>query len=215
MLALELLILSHLPTVGLQLGGTQSTQAPLSLALNWQSAIVSGCLAILTTLLVVGASAVWISHLNVVAAIRDLDEPAAQRVTLFRSLRDLWTAPRDACDQVIPETPARRLARRMEAIGHLYTDAHDIPGQLPGIGPALRSVLGRRDHESSSRRASSTDRHVAGSGLLAPGRGRLVPPGDKLSHYIEPTRGFSFGVVVGLTGSQPVRAECAYSSQNH
>ncbi len=130
MLALELLVLSHLPTVGLQFGGTQSTQATLSLALSWQSAILSGCLAILTTLLVVVASAVWISRLNVVAAIRDLDEPATQRVTLLRSLRGLWTAPRDAYNQVIPETPARRFARRMGAIGQCV-------GELLVCGPFL------------------------------------------------------------------------------
>ena len=116
-IALELVALSHLPTVGLQLGGVQSEQVALTLSLTWQSGLLALSLTVLTTTLVVLVSGMWISRMNIVAAIRDLNEASPACTSLVSFLREFWMPPRDAVGQIVPETSERRATRKIEALG--------------------------------------------------------------------------------------------------
>ncbi|MFI5283815.1 MAG: ABC transporter permease [Candidatus Dormibacterales bacterium] len=61
----------------------------LTFHVEWTSAVISMCLGILLTFIVVAYSAYKVSHLNIVAAIRDLDESEHRDAGMLR----LFTAP--------------------------------------------------------------------------------------------------------------------------
>jgi ABC-type antimicrobial peptide transport system permease subunit len=118
--ALGLSVLARLPVVS---GGAnaplQARQVPLHAALSWQSALGIWSLEVLGTLVVVLVTALWISRMNLVAAIRDLDEPTPSPLPLLGLVRALWSPPRDAAGQRVPQTRARRLARQRETVSRL------------------------------------------------------------------------------------------------
>lgn len=163
-IALELLVLSHLPSVGLQLGGVQSAQLPLTLALTWQSALLSLSLALLTTMLVVLISGMWISRLNIVAAIRDLNESTRADTSLASSFREFWTQPRDVTGQIIPETPERRVTRRIEALGQLIWGLFQRGPLLLVFGGVL--LFGFRAVGENWMQMAGVLLLIAGGGLL-------------------------------------------------
>ena len=92
---------------------------PLHVWLSWQSLVSICCLSILATLLAVLLTARWISRTNIVASIRDLDDPPAERLPLLRLFHALWHPPVDVAGQSIPETLAGRLSRRVETVSGL------------------------------------------------------------------------------------------------
>jgi len=117
--SLELMLLSHLPALAEPGLTTQSSHISLQLFLSWQSVVSIVSVSILVTVLVVGSAALWISRMNIVTAIRDLDEPVLSTPSFRVLFSHLWGAPKDASGHVVPETPARRFARRSEALGML------------------------------------------------------------------------------------------------
>lgn len=84
-LELELLTLTNIPALSF----TSAAGVPLHLWINWQSVLSVPCIGILTTLVVTFLTALWISHTNVVTAIRDLDDPP--RYAQLKELLDEWT----------------------------------------------------------------------------------------------------------------------------
>ncbi|GHO72289.1 hypothetical protein KSD_00600 [Ktedonobacter sp. SOSP1-85] len=89
LVALELLLLSAIPLQTTNLESTSTTSMHLSLQvwIDWHSLLLSFCLSILTTIVVVGCTATWISHTNIVTAIRNLDEPAKNQRPLLREIQ--------------------------------------------------------------------------------------------------------------------------------
>ena len=122
--ALELQTFSLLPALGV---GEAANSVPISvlevgvphLSLSWQSLLSAACLGVLVTIGTVLMTALWISRMNIVTAIRDLDEPARSPAPLGGMWRSLWKAPVDEHRKPITETPARRVARGVEAVGGL------------------------------------------------------------------------------------------------
>jgi putative ABC transport system permease protein len=112
--ALELKVLSQVPAAGVL-----SSHITLSQAVSWQSLLSSWCSSVLVIMLVVFITATWISRMNIVAAIRDLDESSPTRASFRTLLRSLWMSPRDALGQPLSETFTRRFARRSAALGQL------------------------------------------------------------------------------------------------
>jgi putative ABC transport system permease protein len=111
--ALELAILSNIP---LQTFDTHLIlHMPLVVYVNWSSLVIAGCLSVLTSFVVVFLTAVWISRANIVAAIRDLDEPAMRIEALRNLLRAMWSVPSEAQGDMSLEMPARSLQRRLSA----------------------------------------------------------------------------------------------------
>ncbi|MDQ2717383.1 MAG: FtsX-like permease family protein, partial [Chloroflexota bacterium] len=119
--ALELWALGQLPTVNLgpdvAAGGVFHVQ--LHLYVSWQSLLSAGCLTVLATAGVVCLVALWISRLNIVAAIHNLDDSATVRSSLSDLLRALWQKPHDASGQPLPEDLARHFTRSLETVGKL------------------------------------------------------------------------------------------------
>ncbi|HZU71083.1 MAG TPA: FtsX-like permease family protein [Ktedonobacteraceae bacterium] len=111
---LELALLSQVPAAGVL-----SSHITLHLAVSWQSLLSSWCGSVLVILAVVFITATWISRMNIVAAIRDLDESISTLVPFRARLRSLWMSPRDAEGQPLPETFARRFSRKTAALGQL------------------------------------------------------------------------------------------------
>lgn len=110
--ALELAVLSQVPAAGVL-----SSHIALHIGVSWPGLLSSWCLSVLTMLVIVFITAVWISRTNIVAAIRDLDEPPSTGAALGTLWRSLWTSPRDAAGQPFPaETSTRRLGRRGSAL---------------------------------------------------------------------------------------------------
>ncbi len=123
--ALAVAILSHLSGLSggaLGFAPIQPGHVPLSASLSWQSALDTWCIGLLTTVLIVLATALWISRMNVVAAIRNLDEPTSERASFLKHARALWTSPRDAAGQPVPETRTRRVERQIEALSGLVSE---------------------------------------------------------------------------------------------
>ena len=122
--ALELKTFSLLPELGV---GEAANSVPISvlevgvphLSLSWQSLLRAACLGMLVTMGTMLVTALWISRMNIVTAIRDLDEPTRSPVPLGGMWRSLWKAPMDEHRKPIPETPARRVSRGVEAVSGL------------------------------------------------------------------------------------------------
>ncbi|GHO78681.1 hypothetical protein KSD_64520 [Ktedonobacter sp. SOSP1-85] len=111
-IAALLALLSSVP----QLGGASIA---LHVWVSWQNLGTAYCLGTLVALLAIFLSAIWISSTNIVAAIRNLDEPPTLTARLSQLVLALWLPPRDEAGLVIPETLARQIGRRVEAIGRL------------------------------------------------------------------------------------------------
>ena len=111
-IALELAVLSHLPL-------SQGVHFPLLLSISWQSLLRAFGLSLFTTLVVVLFTAGWISRMNIVAAMRDLDDPPSAHTRLSRQVAVLWSRPRDESGVPLPETTGHRLSRHVAAIGAL------------------------------------------------------------------------------------------------
>ncbi|HEX4206740.1 MAG TPA: FtsX-like permease family protein [Ktedonobacteraceae bacterium] len=120
--ALELWALGHLPTVNLgpDVIASSAFHVPLHLQVSWQSLLSAGCLSVLATAGVACLAAFWISRLNIVAAIRNLDDVVVARPSLSGLLRALWQKPRDASGHPLSETLARRFTRSLETMGKLF-----------------------------------------------------------------------------------------------
>lgn len=84
--ALELAMLTLLPELGV---GEAANSVPvpvigtLHLWISWQSLLTSWCIGVLATTATALMIAIWISRTNIVAAIRDLDNPIRIRWPLF------------------------------------------------------------------------------------------------------------------------------------
>jgi putative ABC transport system permease protein len=119
--ALELAMLTLLPKLGV---GEAANSVPvpvlesgaLHLWVNWQSLLTSWCLGVLTTVATVLVIAFWISRANIVAAIRDLDDSIVVRPSLWSLWRALWSPASNPDGARVPETPARRFSRVIEAL---------------------------------------------------------------------------------------------------
>jgi ABC-type lipoprotein release transport system permease subunit len=117
--ALELALFTLLPKLGVGVANN-SVPAPvlmsgLHLWVSWQSLLTSWCLGVLATVATVLVIAWWISRANIVAAIRDLDDPVVARVTLASLWRALWSPDSTPDGARVPETPVRRRERLVEA----------------------------------------------------------------------------------------------------
>lgn len=157
--ALELAALSQVPSAS-----TLSSSIALHQAVTWQSLLTAWCLSVLTMLVVVFMTAVWISRTNIVAAIRDLDEPLPARPPLGALLRALWTRPRDAANQPLPETGSRRVWRVLGTLGRLLWEGW-IRGPLCLLGGALLYRLAGGQDENWLQQLSIA-LLIAGGGLL-------------------------------------------------
>ncbi len=119
--ALELATLTLLPKLGV---GEAANSVPvpvlesgaLHLWVNWQSLLTSWCLGVLATVATVLVIAFWISRANIVAAIRDLDDSVVERPPLRSLWRALWSPASTPDGARMPETPARRFSRVVEAL---------------------------------------------------------------------------------------------------
>jgi putative ABC transport system permease protein len=119
--ALELAMLTLLPKLGV---GEAANSVPvpvlesgaLHLWVNWQSLLTSWCLGVLATVATVLVIAFWISRANIVAAIRDLDDSVVARPSLRSLWRALWSPASTPGGARVPETPARRFSRVVEAL---------------------------------------------------------------------------------------------------
>lgn len=120
-IALELALFTFLPRLGV---GVAANSVPvpvlesgaLHLWVNWQSLLTSWCLGVLATVATVLVIAIWISRANIVAAIRDLDEPVIVPPSLAGLWHTLWS-PGSTLDVAhAPETTARRFSRVVEAL---------------------------------------------------------------------------------------------------
>ncbi|BCL78569.1 ABC transporter permease [Ktedonobacteria bacterium brp13] len=126
--ALELTLFTLLPRLGV---GVAANSVPvpvlesgaLHLWINWQSLLTSWCLGVLATVTTVLVIAFWISRANIVAAIRDLDDAVVARPELASLWRMLWSSGSTPDGVRVPETPARRLSRVLEALTGLLWGA--------------------------------------------------------------------------------------------
>ena len=157
--ALELAVLSQVPAAGVL-----SSHIALHLWVSWPGLLSSWCLSVLTTLVVVFITAVWISRTNIVAAIRNLDDPLPARTDLGTLLRSLWASPRDAAGQPLPETGARRLGRRGSALVRLLWEGF-LRGPLCLLIGVLLFRLAGAQLESGWQQLSII-LLIAGTGLL-------------------------------------------------
>ncbi|WP_201371178.1 ABC transporter permease [Ktedonobacter robiniae] len=116
LVALELFVLSFIP---LQTGPKSSALMHLSLHvwLNWHSLLISLCLSILTTFLIVLCTAIWISRLNIVAAIRNLSESGKAHQSLLSLMRTV-IAPNNG-QSPVPTCERHQFMRRISAIWSL------------------------------------------------------------------------------------------------
>jgi len=171
--ALALSVLSRLSGIEagpLGFAPIQPGHVPLSVSLSWQSALDTWCISLLTTLLVVLATAIWISHVNVVAAIRDLDEPVLEPTPLLKGVQAFWTSPQDAAGYPIPETRTRHIERRMGAVSGLVWELFWRGPLLLAGGILLLSMV--RGNAQDSQNGQDTlsllglTSLIAGSGLL-------------------------------------------------
>ncbi|GHO81218.1 hypothetical protein KSD_89890 [Ktedonobacter sp. SOSP1-85] len=123
--ALELWALEQLPTVNLgpDVIASSAFHVPLYLQVSWQSLLSAGCLSVIATAGVAGLAAFWISRLNIVAAIRNLDDPVVVHSSLSGRLPVLWQQSRDASSQPHPEKLARRFTHSLERVGELFWGA--------------------------------------------------------------------------------------------
>ncbi|BCL80837.1 ABC transporter permease [Ktedonobacteria bacterium brp13] len=161
-IALELFLLSHLPSVGeLSSAGLQ-----LHVWVSWPSLLISWSLGVITTVGVVLITALWISRANIIAAIRDLDMPE-RHVHLFTLLTDVFTRPSDAVGQFIPETPSRRFSRVSDDLGSLLWELF-VRGPLFLL---LGVVLWR---QGTAQGDAGTWMRVLGIALLIGGGGLLA-----------------------------------------
>jgi putative ABC transport system permease protein len=75
---LELSVISQLPKLAPGEVGSNPIALPvvgaLHMWLSWQSMVAALCLGVLTTLVGILLTALWVSRMNIIAAIRDLDE---------------------------------------------------------------------------------------------------------------------------------------------
>jgi ABC-type lipoprotein release transport system permease subunit len=114
--------------------------------LTWQSLVNICCLSFLVTMLTILLTARWISHMNMVTALRDLDDPPARRTSLRLLLHALRWPPVDATGHPVSETLSGRLSRRMGAMRGLAWEIW-IRGLLvllvAGIVLALANVSGQ------------------------------------------------------------------------
>lgn len=122
--ALELWALGKLPAVNLgpDVIASSAFHVPLHLQVSWQSLLGAACLSILVTAGIAGLAALWISRLNIVAAIRNLDDSTPIRSSRVVRLAAIWPRPRDASDQP-PEKLRRRLTRSLEVVGWVCWEA--------------------------------------------------------------------------------------------
>jgi ABC-type lipoprotein release transport system permease subunit len=116
-LALELALLGQAPTLFDPSIPIHTGHVPLHLFVSWQSALTAWSIGVIVTVAVVGICAIWISRTQIVAALRDLDDPVPARVPLQSLLRDLKSQAFDASRQLLPETSARRRARLLGSLG--------------------------------------------------------------------------------------------------
>jgi hypothetical protein len=123
--AIELQAFSLLPELGVGVAGNSVPISVLEVgvphfSLSWQSLLSAACLGVLVTLGTVLVTALWISRLNIVTAIRDLDEPPRAPASVGSMWRSLWKGPMDEHRKPISETSARRVSRGIEAVGGLF-----------------------------------------------------------------------------------------------
>src|SRR5258708_6546264 len=156
---LELAVLSQVPAAGVL-----SSHIALHVGISWQGLLNAWCINVLAMLVVVFIASVWISRTNIVAAIRDLDDPLPKRASFGTLLRSLWAAPRDAAGQPLPETVSRRLSRRGSTLGRLLWEGF-LRGPLCLLVGGLFFQLSANQGESWMQQLSIT-LLIAGSGLL-------------------------------------------------
>ncbi len=156
---LELALLSQVPAAGVL-----SSHIALHLGVSWQGLLNSWCISVLAMLMVVFIAGVWISRTNIVAAIRDLDDPLPARASFGTLLRSLRSAPRDAAGQPLPETVSRRLSRQGSALGHLPWEGF-LRGPLCLVVGGLLFKLSENQGESWMQQLGIT-LLIAGGGLL-------------------------------------------------
>ncbi len=119
--ALELALFTLLPKLGVGIANN-SVPVPvlesgaLHLWLNWQSLLTAWCLGVIATIATVLAVAIWISRANIVAAIRDLDNSVVAPPALASLWHALWLPGLTPDGARVPETPARRFWRVVEAL---------------------------------------------------------------------------------------------------
>lgn len=111
--ALELFAFGHLPTLDVY----STTAIPLHPWLNWESLLSAASIVFLTTVVIALLVGSWISYANIVAAIRNLDDPP-RRTSLLTLLNGFRSRPLDASGQPV-ESPQRILVRRVTMIGRL------------------------------------------------------------------------------------------------
>jgi len=90
----ELFLLNHLPQLS---PGSVGNVTPISIVgttlqpwLSWQSLLSSWCLGVLTVLVTVLLTSLWVSRFTIVAALRNLDDPSPAPQPLhavFRAMR--------------------------------------------------------------------------------------------------------------------------------
>jgi putative ABC transport system permease protein len=122
--ALELALFTLLPRLGVGVAANSVpvpvlTSGALHLWVNWQSLLTSWCLGVLATVATVLVIAFWISRANIVAAIRDLDDSVVARSELASLWRAVWSPGSTPDGAHVPETPARRFKRVVEALAGL------------------------------------------------------------------------------------------------
>ncbi len=122
--ALELALFTLLPKLGVGVAANSVpvpvlTSGALHLWVNWQSLLTSWCLGVLATVATVLVIVFWISRANIVAAIRDLDDSVVARSELASLWLAVWSPGSTPDGARVPETPARKFDRVVEALAGL------------------------------------------------------------------------------------------------
>ena len=136
---------------------------------EWPTIVIALCLGVALTFVVVAISAFRVSRLNIVAAIRDLDEGEARDRGLWRLLRSIFTNVWDSLRQLVRGHPLVFLGRlTVGTLGAVFglLAALFSRGQLAILLGALAAAAGLA--------AGSEILYGAGASLLIVGAGLLV-----------------------------------------
>src|SRR5579884_786414 len=166
-LALELVVLGQAPTLFDPNVPIHTGRIGLFLSVSWQSIVTAWSIGVLLTVAVVGICSIWISRANIVAALRDLDDPPTARIPLQMMVRALRWQFFDAAGELLPETPAKRHARLLGMAGQIMWElcARGVLPLILGFLCFEANIL--QEPPNAWLQLSSMALFIAGGGLLA------------------------------------------------
>src|SRR5258707_11434648 len=166
-LALELVVLGQAPTLFDPNIPIHTGHIPLFLSVSWQSLITAWSIGVLLTVAVVSTCSIWMSRMNIVAALRDLNDSPMVRVPLQVLMRTLRWQSFDAAGQMLPETPAKRRAGLLAKISRFVWELCTGGVLLLILGFLCFEIGILQNPPQSWLQLSSMVLFIAGGGLFA------------------------------------------------